>query len=296
MKKYIVISVLSLLTAGLSAQQIPLLSQYTLNHYSINPAATGVDEDALPLAFTYRKQWAGINGSPSTQYLSADMNVARAMGVGLKFYNYQAGPLRKTGAELTYSYHIELNTENKLAFGLSGLIYQFYLDKSKMTIEDPNDQVFSGVDQMVVADASFGTYLYGDQYFVGISVPQLFNRNVDLKTDKVLQEKQVRHYYLFGGYNFFLNRYFTLEPSLMFKFVESGLWQVDVNARAEYKNMFSLGVSFRSYESIIVMLGFKYEEFYIGYSYDFAIGGINVSTFGSHEVLLIYTFPNFIRH
>lgn len=295
MKNYLIISVLIFLTTGLSAQQIPMLSQYTLNHYSINPAATGVDEEVLPLAFTYRKQWTGINGSPSTQYLSADMNVAKAMGVGLKFYNYQAGPLRKTGAELTYSYHINLNTENKLAFGLSGLFYQFYLNKSDMNIEDPEDPVFDGVDQMFVADASFGTYLYSDQYYVGISVPQLFNRNVDLKTDKVLQEKQVRHYYLFGGYNFFLNRYFTLEPSLMFKFVEAGLWQMDINARAEYKNMFSLGVSFRTYESIGTMIGFRYEEFYLGYSYDFAIGGINVATFGSHEVLLIYSFPNFIN-
>jgi type IX secretion system PorP/SprF family membrane protein len=295
MKKYIIISLLLILGSGLSAQQIPLLSQYTLNHYSINPAATGVDQEVLPLTFSFRKQWAGIKGSPSTQYLSGDMNIAKAMGAGVKFYNYQAGPMRKTGVELTYSYHLDLNEENKLAFGLSALIYQFYLNKPDMNIEDPDDPVFAGEDKMVVPDASFGTYIYGSQYYAGISVPQLFNRNVDLKTDKVLQEKQVRHYYIFGGYNFYLNRYFTLEPSFMFKFVEAGLWQVDVNARAEYKKMFSLGVSFRSYESIAAMLGFRYEEFYIGYSYDFAIGGINVATFGSHEILLSYSFANFIR-
>ncbi|MBN2522474.1 MAG: type IX secretion system membrane protein PorP/SprF [Bacteroidales bacterium] len=294
MQKYITIALVLFLSIELSAQQIPLLSQYTLNHYSINPAATGVS-DGLPLTFTYRKQWAGIKGSPSTQYLSGDMNIAKSMGVGAKFFNYQAGPMRKTGMELTYSYHVDLNPENKLAFGLSGLFYQFYLDKSRLTVEDTDDDVFSGVDRMVVADASFGTYLYGEYYYVGISVPQLFNRNIDLKTDKVLQEKQVRHYYLFGGYKFFLNRYFTLEPSLMFKFVEAGLWQVDVNARAEYKEMFSLGVSFRSSEAIIAQLGFAYEEFFIGYSYDFAIGDLHTATFGSHEVLLIYTFPNFIR-
>ncbi len=282
------------MTGGLFAQQIPLLSQYTLNHYSINPAATGTS-DVLPVSFTYRKQWAGISGSPSYQYLSGDMNIANAMGVGAKFFNYQAGPLRKSGMEVTYSYHVKLNEENKLAFGLSGLFYQFYLDKSDLTVEEPNDQVFSGVDKMVVADAGFGTYFYGDHYFAGISVPQLFNRNIDLKTDRVLQEKQVRHYYLFGGYKFILNRYFTLEPSLLLKFVEAGLFQADVNARAEYKEMISLGVSYRSSEAIITQLGFRYEDLYIGYSYDFTIAKINVVSFGSHEILLIYKFPNFIR-
>jgi type IX secretion system PorP/SprF family membrane protein len=148
---------------------------------------------------------------------------------------------------------------------------------------------------MIVPDVNFGTYLYADNYFVGLSVPQLFNRNIDLKSDNVLQEKQVRHYYLFGGYNFDINSDFSLDPSLMVKFIEAGLYQVDVNLHARYKDILLAGLSFRSSDAVVVQIGFDYQEFLFGYSYDITISGLNTATFGSHEILLIYTLPNFLK-
>ena len=295
MKRFLPICILTILVfSSIKAQQIPPLSQYSLNPYAINPAAIATN-DQLQLAFTYRKLWAGIDGSPTIQFLSGNMKVANAMGAGMKIFNYQAGPMRKTGVELTYSYHLEINTETRLAFGLSGLIYQFYLKKSDLEVEDPNDPVFAGEDKMIVPDASFGTYLYGENYFVGLSVPQLINRNIDLKSDNILQEKQVRHYYLFGGYNFEINQDLMLKPSLLFKFIEAGLFQVDVNTQVVYKDAFIFGLSYRSSDAIVFQLGFHYEELLIGYSYDLSISGLNVSTFGSHEIYARYTLPNFLQ-
>ena len=72
MRKYTVMLIVLSFGAVLYGQQIPPLSQYIYNHYSINPAATGITDD-LPLSFTYRKMWAGISGSPSIQYLSGHM-------------------------------------------------------------------------------------------------------------------------------------------------------------------------------------------------------------------------------
>lgn len=294
MKKYIIIFLVLLFRAALHGQQIPPLSQYMYNHYSINPAATGISDD-LPLSFTYRKMWAGISGAPSIQYLSGNMNVAQAMGAGINIFNYQAGPLRKTGVELTYSYHLEINPELKLAFGLSGLLYQFHLKKSELTVEDPDDPIFIGEEKMIIPDASFGTYLYAENYFVGLSVPQLFNRNIDLKSDNILQEKQVRHYYLFGGYNFEINQDLVLKPSLLLKFIEVGLFQVDVNTQVQYKDAFIFGLSYRSSDAVVFQLGFKYEELLVGYSYDLSISGLNASTFGSHEIYVRYILPNFLQ-
>lgn len=294
MKKVTIIFITLFLGISLYSQQIPPLSQYTYNHYSINPAATGIT-DNLPLSFTYRKIWAGIAGSPSIQYLSGNMNIYKDMGAGVNFFNYQAGPLRKTGMELTYSYHIEFESDMKLAFGLSGLFYQFHLKKTDMTVEEPEDPVFIGEEGMIIPDVSFGTYLYDEDYFIGLSVPQLFNRNVDLKSDNILQEKQVRHYYLFGGYNFEINPDLVLKPSLLLKFIEVGLYQVDVNAQVQYKDAFLFGLSFRSSDAIIFQLGFKYEELLVGYAYDLSISGLSSSTFGSHEIYVRYLLPNFLQ-
>lgn len=282
-------------TCYLFSQQIPTFSLYSLNHYAINPAATGIT-DKIPVTLSYRKLWAGFNNSPSVQYLSGDMEVYPSMGAGLKFFNFQAGPQRKTGAELTYSYHLKLNEDTKLSFGLSGLFYQFYLDKSKLTFELAGDKVLNGTDKMFVPDASFGMYLYNDRYYAGISVPQLFNRNIDLKTNNILQEKQVRHYYILGGYNYDVNRDLSIDPSFLFKFVGAGLYQIDIGARAVYKDMLAFGLSFRSGDAVVIQVGYTYQSFTIGYSYDIVINGLNVSTFGSQEIVLRYAFDNFLKH
>ena len=174
-----------------SAQQIPNFSMYNMNHYLLNPAASG-NSDRLPVSLSYRKIWAGIDLSPSVQYLSANMKVRTDMGVGTRIFNYQAGPLRKTGLEGTYSYHLALGQgDTRLAFGLSLLLYQFHLNKTELFVEDIDDQVFMGNESMFVPDAGVGIYYYGNDFYVGLPVPQLFQRNIDLKSDKILQEKQV---------------------------------------------------------------------------------------------------------
>ena len=291
MKKILLFSAVLFTACHLFSQQIPTFSQYSLNHYVINPAATGTT-DKIPVTLSYRKLWAGFTDSPSAQYLSGSMEIYPSMGAGLKIFNFQAGPQRKTGAEVTYSYHLNLSDETKLSFGLSGLFYQYYLDKSKLTFEQSDDAVLTGQDKMFVPDASFGTYLYSNNYYVGIAVPQLFNRNIDLKTDKILQEKQVRHYYLLGGYKFEATGDLTIEPSLLLKFVEAGLFQADINARVEYKNMLAFGASFRTSDAVVLQVAYTYQSFTIGYSYDIIVSGLNVSTFGSQEIVLRYLFNN----
>ncbi|MBN1159209.1 MAG: type IX secretion system membrane protein PorP/SprF [Bacteroidales bacterium] len=276
-------------------QQIPNFSMYNMNHYLVNPAASGIT-DRVPVSLSYRKIWAGIEQSPSVQYLSASMLVAKDMGVGTRLFNYQAGPLRKTGLEGTYSYHLSLGQSGmKLSFGLSLLLYQFHLNKSDLFIEDIDDQVFFGDEHMFVPDAGIGTYLYHEDFFVGLSVPQLFQRNIDLKSDVVLQQKQVRHYYLHGGYRFDAGSDFKLEPSVMLKFIEAGIFQADINALVTYKEMVNFGVSFRTSDAVAFQVGYCNPDLFIGYAYDLVISGLRNNSFGSHEILFSYTFDNFIR-
>ena len=296
MKKLVIPCLLIVLTfPGLKAQQIPPLSQYTLNHYLINPGATGTS-DKLPVGFTYRKLWTGIEGAPSVQYLTGNMGFKDNMGAGVKIFNFQSGPVRKTGMEATYSYHIDVNQSGtKLSFGLSLYLYQFFLNKSKLTFENPVDIVAAGYEKMIVPDASFGSYLYSDKYFAGLAVPQLFNRNIDLKSDRVLQQKQVRHYYLHGGYIFDLGTDFSLEPSVLLKFIEAGLFQSDINAMLTYKESVFLGLSFRTADAIVCQLGYQNESLIVGYSFDITVNGLKSQASGSHEIMLMYRFNNFLK-
>lgn len=283
---------MALMAETVLAQQLPNFSLYNMNHYLVNPAATGTT-DRMPVSLSYRKIWAGMNNTPSVQYLSANAKVAPEMGVGARIFNWQAGPMRKTGLEGTYSYHISLGTETRLSFGLSLLFYQFNLNKTKMTREDMTDEVFLGDENMFVPDAGIGTYLYGTNYYVGLSVPQLFQRNIDLKSDVIFQQKQVRHYYLHGGYIFEAGADFKIEPSALLKFVEAGIFQADINALVTYKDMVNFGISYRTEEALSFQLGYKNPDLFIGYAYDLILSGMKSNTWGSHEILFTYTFDNF---
>jgi len=276
------------------AQQIPNFSMYNMNHYLVNPAATGIT-DRVPVSLSYRKIWAGMENTPSVQYLSGNMLVAKDMGVGARIFNNQIGPLRKTGLEGTYSYHLSLGSgDTKLSFGLSLLFYQFNLDKSDMVVEHIDDKVFMGNENMFVPDAGFGTYLYGSNYYVGISVPQLFQKNIDLKSDAILQQKQVRHYYLHGGYIFEAGTDFKIEPSALLKFMEAGVFQADINALATYKDMVIFGISYRTQDALSFQAGYRNPDLFIGYAYDLVLSGMKGNTWGSHEILFTYTFDNFL--
>lgn len=286
-----VLVLMMLVSEPLHSQQIPNFSLYNMNHFLINPAATGIT-DKIPVSVSYRKLWAGLTNSPTVQYLSSNAKITPAMGVGARLFNFQAGPLRKTGLEGTYSYHLDLGTETRLSFGLSLLLYQFNLSRSSIKVEDITDEFFMGDEQKFAPDAGVGTYLFGSNYYVGISVPQLFQRNINFKDDVILQQKQVRHYYLHGGYIFEVGSDFKLEPSALVKFVESGIFQADINLLATYNDMINLGVSFRSDEAMSFQLGYKNPDLFIGYAYDLIISGMR-NTWGSHEILFTYSFENF---
>jgi len=296
MKRITLFCLALLLAGGVMGQQLPLNSQYTLNQYEINPAVAGSD-DGLPLGFTFRKLWMGMEGSPSIQTLSAHMEVAEHMGVGLKVFNVSSGPLRRTGGEVTYAYHIPLSGgKQNLSFGLSGLFYQYNLDLSGLNVRDPDDPVLTNSEEsMIVPDVSFGTYFYGENYYVGLAVPQLLSRKVDLKSDVELEQQQVRHYFLHGGYRFDINEQFSLEPSVLMKLIEAGIFQADINVRMTYNKMVSFGLSYRTGDALVVQLGYQSKNFLIGYAYDITLSDVRTASSGSHEIMMIYTFENFLR-
>jgi len=296
MKRITLFCLALLLAGGVMGQQLPLNSQYILNQYEINPAVAGSD-DGMPLGFTFRKLWMGLEGSPSIQTLSAHMEVAEHMGVGLKVFNVSSGPLRRTGGEVTYAYHIPLSEgKYNLAFGLSGLFYQYNLDLSGLKVKDPDDPVIlESEESMIVPDVSFGTYFYGEKFYVGLAVPQLLSRKVDLKSNVELEQQQVRHYFLHGGYIFDINEQFSLEPSALLKLIEAGVFQADINLRMTYNKMVSFGLSYRTSDALVVQLGYMSKNFLIGYAYDITLSDVRTASSGSHEIMMIYTFENFLR-
>ena len=295
MKKIVILLFISMFPVITFSQQIPLNAQYNYDLYQINPAAAG-NQDYMPISLSFRKFWVGINGTPSVQALSGHMLVADRMGVGVKIFNYMQGPLRQTGMEATYAYHIPLSEEGpKLSLGLSPTFYQYYLDKSSLHMEDPSDAVLLGGDKKIVPDANFGALLYDDNYFVGVSIFQLFQGKINLGTEGISeQQKDVRHYYFNGGYNFKISDNFTLQPSVLLKFLEAGVFQTDINLQSVIFNSVNFGLSYRTQDALSIQVGYQNKNILFGYAYDIAMSDLRTQTSGSHEIIFIYKLPNFI--
>lgn len=290
MKKYIII-ILAVISVKINAQQISSHTQYSDNLYSINPAVAG-NLPYNPLVMSFKEFWSGIDNAPQLNSLGIHTSLTPKIGLGGKAFSYSAGLTNKSGIEATYSYNFPISaseTGPKIAFGLSAFLYQYKLKKDEIKMENPNDNAIAfSSEKLIVPDASFGTYLYGKDYSAGVAVSQLFNRKVNMLNKDYLDQKQVRHYFLHGDYQYDINTNYSLKGSLLVKYIESGIIQSDITLKTIFYNTAWAGISFRTSDAVSFLVGVSKSRFAIGYAYDFAVTDIRKYSRGSHELMLIY--------
>lgn len=277
----------------LSAQQLPLFSQYSENDFVLNPAIAGM-KDYSPFRAIIRDQWVGMEGNPNTQTVSmhgAIMN--QKMGVGGFIFNDQIGPISNSGISASYAYHLKFTNESKLSFGLGGLLYMYQLKTNQLSFDQHNasDNVLTaGNFKAYYPNFSFGIYYTLKKFYLGISAPELIQTKIS-NSQNYFIIKQARHYYLSCGYKFNINDNYTIQPSVLVKYTQAAPVEVDVTATFEAFKKFNLGVSYRSNDAIVASLGFKIKEKYIfGYAYDITMSSLNNYSKGSHEIMIGYNF------
>jgi len=290
-KKYFIVLAVILVSIEIKAQQIPTLSQFMENNYMVNPAVAGTKAYS-PLVFNYKRWWSGMDDAPAMQSISSHFQAGDNIGLGGKLFNYSTGPLSKMGIEATYAYHLKLGSNGaKLSLGLSAQLYQVYLNKSLLKLEETDDNaVLYGSEKLISPDAAFGIYYYNEHYYAGVAAYQLFNRKVDMMTDNILENRQVRHYFLNAGYIYDINNNYSLEPSVLAKFIESGISQAELNLKGVYKQSFWLGLGYRTGDALIINAGIRKDRFVFGYAYDYSLNDISKHSIGSHELLFIVKF------
>lgn len=295
MRKLKLVLIACICYVSANAQQLPLFSQFMLNDYGMNPAVAGI-RDYFEVKSINRYQWIGITDAPRTYMLSLNgALVPDKMGVGGYLFTDIVGPTRRIGFYGSYSYHLKIMDDINLGAGISAGLLQFQVDGSKIQMNDPSDLVLStGMQSVLVPDFGFGIYAYPDakNYYVGISVPQVMENKLNFFENEVVTLSQLKfHTYITGGYKFEnVIEDITIEPATVIKFVVPAPPQIDIGARAIYQEKASLGLFYRSYDAIAVMLGYDYKGMSIGYAYDFTTSNIRRYSSGTHEILLAVRF------
>jgi type IX secretion system PorP/SprF family membrane protein len=297
---------LGLATIQAGAQQLPLYSQYMVNKFLINPAVAG-SEGYTAFNLTAREQWIGLKYSPKTHAFSAQTRVLRKsfisrgasvnrkgtsssrsgkVGLGGYIFNDQSGLVNRTGLQLTYAYHISFR-RGQLSFGLSGSFYQFRVDKEKIILYDPSDDLINNFNNRLwVPDASVGVYYSDPRMYAGLSVSDLFQASFKFGKEGYDNFRLLRHYYAIGAYNFELNDNLMFEPSVLIKASEVWSFQADITAKMYIYEDYWAGLSFRTGGALIVMGGLRIDKFFFGYAFDYTLSSIQRHSFGSHEFML----------
>lgn len=271
-----------------TAQQLPVYTQFMFNSYVFNPAVAGT-HNYYQVRLNSRFQWAGMTDPPQTNSLSIyGPHASKDMGFGGYIYTDVTGHTSRNGLYGSYAYNLLLNDIMRLSMGLSAGLIQNRIDGTTISLLDPSDlALLNAVSSDFSPDATVGLYLYAPTFHVGFSAHQLFGNTLNLFEEEAGLNKLKSHFYLTGGYRYFINFDYSLEPSVIVRGSMPTPVQVDFSLKAYYQNMLWLGVSVRSQDAVSFLLGYTHEnKFHFGYSYDMSFSPIRHHNSGSHEVFL----------
>lgn len=295
MKKlyFLVLVLFFSLSENVEGQQISRTSQFMVNPYIANPAVAGT-LNQTPMFLNYRKQWTGFKGAPTFINASAHRQGPGNSGFGaIISHDDMGGAISKTYLELTGAYHVDLNNYDAVSFGLSLVGGQYVMDNSSLIVYDKDDPAINGgvSESHFNVDAKFGMVIYGQDYYFGFAVPNLFQTGLKLESPYSEENYNARHFHIMGAYNYSLNEDWDIQPSGIMRFTQVTPLQFDANIRMGYKQTAWGGLTYRHNDAIAVNIGGLYQNFYLGYSYDITVTRANVMSPHTHEVMLGYIIP-----
>ncbi len=208
-KKFLINGVCFLMVGGVCAQQQPYYTQYILNNFILNPALAGI-ENYWDCKASYRNQWVGLDGAPTTLYLTIHAPLGNAEydketpttvpdlqaksqgakqflmeytappahhGVGFTILNDKTGPLSRIAAYGSYAYHLPVGIKTTLSFGLSLGVQEVNVDMSAVDFGQANPidpaVLGSGYLNKLEPDVNAGLWLSNKSFFLGLSAQQI---------------------------------------------------------------------------------------------------------------------------
>ena len=287
------------------AQQPAQYSLYMLNKFKYNPAYAGLD-NSLSFTGVLRKQWVGIDGTPSTQHLNVHMPLYYLSGgIGLSFENDIIGVQRLTKASISYTYQKSVGDAAILSVGGRFGINQRAFDGTKLIAPDgvygPDPPIVDhkdpflpvGVESAIAPTIGIGLFYFSESLELGLSANNLLESGFNYPSQPAPDIRLVRNYFLTLAYNLNIGNSFSIHPSI---FVKSDIrqTQLDLSALVKYNDNILGGVSFRGYnaktvDAIVLIAGIKLsEKLNLAYAYDITLSKLNSINTASHEIMLNY--------
>lgn len=294
MNKFLTVIILALtLHLTCKAQQFPLLSQYMFNGLVLNPAYAG-SKPFTSASIDIRKQWAGFEGSPTTQAATIHgLTDSKKVGLGFMISNDKVGIQNQTDVFGSYAFHIS-QRRYKFSLGLQAGFSYLRSQISDLKYWQNGDPVYAlNTLSNVQPNVGFGAYLYSEMYYAGISAPYLLSYDPLQGGSFELEQSHhvARHIFFTSGYVISVTEQIKLKPSVLAKYIYASPTQFDLNLNVLLNNIIWVGASYRTNDAIVAIGEYQLtKKLRIGYSFDFTLSEIQKHSAGSHEFMIGYDF------
>lgn len=257
----------SLIFSALKAtgQQTPSFNEYYYNPVLINPAYAGFPEYAEIILST-TQSFSGFEGNPRTINATANAPIFnRKGGISVGYTQDKIGVTSSTKYFASYAYRIDLNNNYDqiqwwhynptfISFGLRTSL--LFLENNLLSLGVEGDPVFQDIVDVTIPTASLGILLNEEQFFVGLSVIQLFpniffsEKNVKLESS---YQMHAGYYWITKGTNAML-----VKPHTLIKYVPNAPAQLDLNVSVKFQNRLELGTGYRTDSTLNFVAGFYF--------------------------------------
>jgi len=286
---------LLLLLVGIKGftQQDPMYTQYMSNPIVVNPAYAG-SRDVGSITGVFRKQWVGIEGTPTTSSLSYNSPIRKYnFGVGGSLLYDAIGPVTQTGLYLDYAYRIRFEGEGILSLGLKGGFNYFYINYQGLRKNDPDVDVdLVQNEALFLPNFGIGAYYYTEKLYLGLSVPKLLRNSLDKNKNTFDHlNREEWHTFLMGGYIFEVTQNIDFKPSFITRFATGSPLSLEVNATFMLYDKIWLGAMYRFGDSFGGLIRWQVNpKIHLGYSYDLNHSELKAFNRGSHEIFIGFDF------
>ena len=287
------------------AQNDVQLTQYWAAPTYYNPAYTGLS-DFINIRLGARLQWVGIDNAPRSFLGAADMAVKlgkkQRMGVGVTAMQESLGLFSNLFINAQASYKFRF-LKGVWSVGIQPAYYNTKFKGSDVELPD-DDDYHEGTDQAIPTtdvtgsafDLSAGI-MYSHKYFnVGVSCLHILEPEIEFSSDgaesasegasyKTVLPRQM--YFTADGNIPIKNSLFSLQPSMLVR-TDFSNFSAEVTMRATYNKFISFGVGYRYKDAVSAMIAAEFNNFFLGYAYDYPISAISKASTGSHEIVAGY--------
>lgn len=299
MKKVLYSLLFGLFAVAATAQEHAIYSHYQIFPSLINPGATGFDNNYLFLA-NARSSWNGFPGAPTTYTFLYNGPVGDKLGLGGSIFSEKIGAQNVSRIQGIYSFRFQVQ-RTKIGLGLTTEFMRRRISSDVLNnpLVNPGDGVLEGaVDGQRLFTSSFGAYaLFDDAVFVNFVLPTAIRARLDeipLDDPRTESGSGLRYYILQLGTNVQIEKHnFKLVPSITVRNVREVPFQVDLNLQGHFlDDKLIAGLTYRpnSGGSMAFLIGSRYNNFNLFYTYDVSFGPFQQYSNGSHEFTAAYSF------